>query len=91
MYCSCLMVVGIVFFAILMALEAAGNPFLNKSEPELRGSRIFSLGIAIVINAVVFIGCFACTTVGLKSEAAQKAKEDAEKEAGLKTGELDIF
>ena len=91
MYCSCLMVVGIVFFAILAALEASKNPFLNRHHPEESGQRVFALGMAMLINAVVFIGCFTCTNLGLKAETALKAKEDAERENALKEGQLDIF
>ena len=79
MYCSCLMVMGVIFFAILAVLEASKNPFLNKHHPEESGKRVFSLGMAIVINVVCFIGCFACVFVGLKKEEQEKEKEDKER------------
>ena len=72
MYCSCLMVMGVIFFAILAVLEASKNPFLNRHHPEESGKRVFSLGMAIVINVVCFIGCFACVFVGLKKEEQEK-------------------
>ena len=67
-YCSCLMVMGVIFFAILAVLEASKNPFLNRHHPEESGKRVFSLIMAIVINIVCFIGCATCVFVGIKKE-----------------------
>ena len=76
-YCACLMVFGIVFFAILATMEKNGNIFLTREHPDETGEKITALLITIGINGVCLINCIACVIIGTRREA-EEAKKQAE-------------
>jgi heme/copper-type cytochrome/quinol oxidase subunit 2 len=86
MYCSCLMVSGVVFFIIIAIMESNGNPFLNRNHPEESGDRVRALIIAICINIVCFIGCVTCVVTGNRKEALEKLRKDEEQLKKLDDG-----
>lgn len=71
-YCSCLLIVGIVFFGILIGLIQSKNKWLVRNFPHDTDSKVDALIIAIVANAVCFVLCVACLMVGTCSEIKQK-------------------
>ena len=72
-YCSCLLIVGIGFYAILIALIGTCNRYLLKHEHE-KEEKIEAFVIAIVINAVCLAGCIACTFYMRMAEAKELAE-----------------
>ena len=72
-YCSCILVVGIIFFLILICLVEEENPYLLK-DPNEKGERIEALTLAIICNAVCFGLCVACLFYGRMTEP--KTKDD---------------
>lgn len=69
-YCGCLMVCGIVFFAILAIMERNGNMFLTKTHPSEaeREDKVKVLLITMAINAVCLVNCVACVIIGTRRE-----------------------
>ena len=74
MYCACLMVCGIVFFAILAVMEKNGNMFLTKAHPEETGDKITALLLTIGLNAICLVNCVACVVIGTRREAEEARK-----------------
>ena len=89
-YCACLMISGIVFFAILAIMLKNGNKFLEKGTPEENGERITALMICIGVNAVCFINCTVCVIVGSRKEAEEEKRRQEEERERASKG-LDIF
>jgi hypothetical protein len=85
-YCSCLLVIGIGFYAILIALISTGNRYLLKHESE-KADKIEAFVIAIIINAVCLGGCVACTLYLRIQDAKEREilrKEEEELDKDLK-------
>ncbi len=78
-YCSCLSIVGIVFFGILMVMVDQHNMYLvrHQSQEEIEEKQD-ALIIAIVCNAICFVLCGAC--VGYARFQASKEKDEFEDE-----------
>ena len=74
-YCSCILLVGIIFFLILICLIQSENPYLLK-HPEEKGDKVEALTIAIICNAVCVGLCIACLIYGKMTEP--KLKDDYE-------------
>ena len=75
MYCSCLLVVGIGFFLILIGLIHSGNVFLLREEHE-KEEKIDALVTAIIINAVCLVGCIACTAYVKITDKGEPVDDD---------------
>jgi hypothetical protein len=75
-YCSCLLIVGIVFFGILIGLIKSHNKWLTREFAHDTESKVDALIIAIVANAVCFVLCVACLMVGSCSEAKQRKLQE---------------
>ena len=69
MYCSCVMVSGIVFFAILAVMESNHNMFLThgKSQDEI-DEKISALYITMGVQLVCLVSCIANIIVGTRKE-----------------------
>ena len=91
LYCSCVMVSGIVFFAILAIMEANGNMFLTRGQsPEQTSQKLSALYTTMVLNLVVMILCMGYYITGSRKE---KEEEDRAKQLNLQRARqgLDIF
>lgn len=71
-YCSCILVVSIVFFGILIGLIKSHNPWLTKEFSHDIDTRVDAIIIAIIVNSVCFFMCLACVVVGTCQEIKQK-------------------
>ena len=89
-YCACLMITGIVFFAILITMLKNNNKFLSKGTPEENPDRITALLIAIGVNAVCFVSCVLCVISGTRKEAQEDQRRQEEERERASKG-LDIF
>ena len=74
-YCSCILVVGVGFFLILIGLIHSGNRFLLR-KPEEKEDKIEALVIAIIINLVCLVGCVACTCYVRCTDKGEPIDED---------------
>jgi multisubunit Na+/H+ antiporter MnhC subunit len=85
-YCSCITLVGIVFFGILIGLIKSHNPWLTKEFPHDIDTRVEALVIAIIANAVCFGLCVTCVVIGTCQEikAQKNSKEDEDFNFGMK-------
>ena len=74
-YCSCVSIVGIVFFGILIGLIKSHNLWLTREFAHDIDHKVDALIIAIVANAICFGVCVTCTVIGTCQEikAAQKS------------------
>jgi hypothetical protein len=90
LYCSCLMVTGIIFFAILAVMESRGNIFLTREHPEATDEKVNALMIAMALNAVCLINCIACVVVGTRREK-EEARKQAEEDAKRAKDGFDVF
>eukprot|EP00347_Sterkiella_histriomuscorum_P021119 403335179 len=77
-YCSCLLIVGIVVFGILIGLIQSHNPWLTREFRHETDQKVDALIIAIIVNAVCFVLCVACLAVGSCSEIKQKKLQEQE-------------
>ena len=69
-YCSCVSILGVVFFAILIGLVKDQNPFLVRhQDEEERHEKVRALVIAIIVNSVCFVGCLGCVCFGRYRES----------------------
>ena len=75
MYCSCLLVVGIGFFAILISLIHHENVFLLRERSE-KEEKIDALVTAIIINAVCLVGCIGCTVYVKMTDKGEPVDEE---------------
>ena len=80
-YCSCLLIVGIGFFAILIGLIHSDNVFLLREKSE-REEKISALVTAIIINAVCLVGCVACTVYVRMTDKGEPVDDDEGIELG---------
>lgn len=72
-YCSCIAILGVVFFGILIGLVRDENPFLVRhQDEEERGEKVQALIIAIIFNSVCFVACAGCIAFGKYKESLQK-------------------
>ena len=91
LYCSCVMVSGIVFFAILAIMEANGNMFLTRGQtPEQTSDKITALTTTMVVNFIVLILCMGYYITGSRKE---KEEMERQKQLNLQRARqgLDIF
>lgn len=79
-YCSCLLIVGIVVFGIMIGLIQSHNPWLTREFKHDIDSKVDALIIAIIVNAVCFVLCVSCLVIGTCSEIKQKQIQDREDE-----------
>jgi len=63
-YCSCILLVGVVVFGIMIGLIQSHNPWLTREFKHDIDSRVDALIIAIIVNGVCFFMCVACLMVG---------------------------
>jgi len=89
-YCACLMITGVLFFAILAIMLKNNNAFLSKGHPEENPDRVTALFIAIGVNAVCFVNCVVCVIVGSRKEAEEELRKEEEERERASKG-LDIF
>ena len=75
MYCSCLLVVGIGFFLILIGLIHNENVFLLREKSE-KDEKIDALVTAIIMNAVCLVGCIACTCYVRMTDKGEPVDDD---------------
>ena len=73
LYCSCVMVSGIIFFAILAIMEKNHNMFLTrgKSQDQI-DEKVNVLYMTIVLNLVVLISCMTCVVFGTRKEKEEE-------------------
>ena len=74
-YCTCLLVVAIGFFLILIGLINSGNRFLLKEE-HLKHEKVEALVVAIIISAVCLTGCIACTIYVRLTDKGEPVDDD---------------
>lgn len=77
-YCSCLLIVGVVVFGILIGLIKSHNPWLTREFHGETDNKIDALIIAMIVNGVCFALCVGCMTIGACSENKQKQIQDKE-------------
>ena len=68
LYCSCVMVSGIIFFAILAVMESNGNMYLTRKHPTETAEKLNVLYITMGVNLVVLISCVICFISGTRKE-----------------------
>ena len=73
-YCSCILVISFVFYGILIALVATGNPWLTREFRHDIDSKVEALVLALIVNAVCLVGCVACTAFGRWQEIKEQRK-----------------
>ena len=85
-YCSCILVVSIIFFGILIALLESGNMWLvrNFNTPDGISERVDSLVLAIIVNGICAALCILCIVIGRVREG--KLKSDDEDEFDIQLG-----
>ena len=65
LYCSCVMVSGIIFFAIIAIMESNHNIFLTRGMTQGQiDEKMKVLFITIGLQALCFVGCIGYFTVG---------------------------
>ena len=73
LYCSCVMVSGIIFFAILAIMEANHNMFLThgKSQNEI-DEKIGALQMTMIVQLVCLVTCIVNVIVGTRKEREEE-------------------
>ena len=73
LYCSCIMVSGIMFFAILAIMESNHNMFLThgKSQAEI-DEKISVLYITMGVQLFCFLGCVTAVFTGTRAEKEEE-------------------
>jgi len=79
-YCSCLLIVGIVVFGIMIGLIQAHNPWLTREFGQNIQPRVDALIIAIIVNAVCFGLCVVCLVVGQVKETKERREIEIREE-----------
>lgn len=74
-YCSCILVLSLAFFGILIGLIESHNPWLTKEFRHDIDTRTSALILAIIVNAICFVGCVACIMVGRCQEQRELLKK----------------
>ena len=91
LYCSCVMVSGMIFFAILACMEANGNIFLTRGQtPAQTAEKQNVLYITIGVNLVIMISCIGCFMNGTKKEREEADRLRYSSQQNASRG-LDIF
>ena len=73
LYCSCVMVSGIIFFAILAIMEKNHNMFLTRGKTQDQiDEKVSVLYMTIVLNLVVLISCMTCVVFGTRKEKEEE-------------------
>ena len=91
LYCSCVMVAGIIFFAILAVMEANHNMFLTRGQSlEDIAEKKNVLYMTMALNLVVMVSCLSCFYVGTKREKEEAERQRHHDLQNAKQG-LDIF
>ena len=79
-YCSCIIVVSFFFYAIMIYLIKAGNWWIIRDFPNDTESKVKSIIIAMVVNAVCLVGCISCLRYGQAQEKLQAEEEERREE-----------
>ena len=76
-YCTCLVFLALVFYGLLFILEKQRNEYLIK-EIQHGGSevsRMRTIGVVLIINAVLFIACMLLVKAQPKQEEPEEEGE----------------
>ena len=73
LYCSCVMVSGILFFAILAIMESNHNMFLThgKTQEEI-DEKVHVLYITMGVNLICLVNCIAAVVIGNRKEKEEE-------------------
>ena len=63
-YCSCILMVSLAFYGILIILIESGNPWLTKGFAKDKASKVDAIIVALVVNAICMVLCIGCVLVG---------------------------
>jgi len=85
-YCSCIIVVSFFFYGILIYLINKRNWWVIKDFSHDTESKIESIIIAMIVNAVCLLGCIGCLAHGRAQE--KREAEEVERREEEKYGEL---
>ncbi len=76
-YCSCILVLSLAFFGILIVLIESHNPWLTKEFRHDIDTRTSALIIAIIVNGICSVLCIGCVVVGnIQEKKALASKKD---------------
>ncbi len=75
LYCSCVQVFGIIFFAILAIMFGNHNIFLTRGKTQAQiDDKIGTLYVTMGVNAVAFVLFVACFIRGSRQEKEEEQR-----------------
>ena len=91
LYCSCVMVSGIIFFAILAVMQSNHNMFLTRGKTDAQINETKNvLYTVMVVNLICLMMCVTGTVIGVRKE---KEEEERRRELEIRNARegIDIF
>ena len=91
LYCSCVMVSGIIFFAILVIMERNHNIFLTRGKTQAEiDEKVSALYTTMFVNVVALLIFITCFVMGTRKEKEEEQRQRELEISRAREG-LDIF
>lgn len=82
-YCSCIIVVSFFFYGILIALIQNRNWWIVRDFSHDTDSKIESITLAMIVNAICLAVCVGCTAYGTIQERKEQARAEMDEDEAL--------